>query len=157
MQKKGSAFDLFALGFGAIIGVGWSVTLNNLILIGGGPLPSAIGFLISVLLIIPIPLCFAELTPAMPVAGGVMVYTHRAYHSRAAFVGGWFILMAYLSLLPWESIAVNDVMAFLIPSLKGGPILYTIAGQQIYLRQVVLGLVLSALIVRINWRNFNPP
>lgn len=155
MQKKGSAFDLFALGFGAIIGVGWSVTLNNLILIGGGPVPSAIGFFLSVLLIVPIALCFAELTPAMPVAGGVMVYTHRAYHPRAAFIGGWFILMAYLSLLPWESIAVNDVMAFLFPSVKGGKVLYTIAGQQIYFRQVVLGLVLSAMIVGINWKGAN--
>lgn len=155
IRKKGSAFDLFALGFGAIIGVGWSVTLNSLVLIGGGPLPTAIGFFASILLIVPIALCFAELTPAMPVAGGVMVYAHRAYNSRTAFVGGWFILMAYLSLLPWEAIAINDVMAFLLPAVKGGPILYTIAGHEVHLREVILGLALSAFIVLINWRGAN--
>lgn len=146
---------MFSLGFGAIIGVGWSVTLSNIIVISGGPLPSAVGFFFSVLLIIPIALCFAELTPAMPVAGGVMVYAHRAYNSRVAFVGGWFILMAYLSLLPWEAIAINDVMAFLFPYFKGGPTLYSIAGQEIHLREVMLGLALSAAIVLINWRGTN--
>ncbi|HEX3000648.1 MAG TPA: hypothetical protein VHR86_10500 [Armatimonadota bacterium] len=48
-QKSLSLFDLFSLGFGAIIGVGWSVTLNNMFINGGGPLPATLGFGLGVI------------------------------------------------------------------------------------------------------------
>lgn len=152
MIQFSKVFSIFSLGFGAIIGVGWSVTLNNLIIMGGGVLPTIIGFAVSTLFMIPIALCFAELTPAMPVAGGVIAYSYRAYNSRVSFLGGWTIVLAYLSILPWEGIVINDILAFIFPFFREGPVLYRIAGENVYLRALILGTVLSLVIILFNWR-----
>ena len=145
-------FALFSLGFGSIIGVGWSVTLNNLVIIGGGPIPAILGFLSVVILIIPITLCFAELTPAMPVSGGVMAYSYKAFGPLVSFISGWFVVLAYVSILPWEAIQVNDIISCIFPALRSGEPLYTIGGNGIYLPSLIVGLVLSFLIVTLNWR-----
>lgn len=45
MEKKNkvSAIDFFCIGFGAIVGVGWAVSINSWIGGSGGPLPAASG------------------------------------------------------------------------------------------------------------------
>ena len=154
-EKKAGLFGLFSLGFGAIVGVGWSVTLNNLMIMGGGPIPTAFGFLSAVIFLVPIVLCFAEMTSSMPVAGGVIAYAYRAFGSSVSFIGGWFVILAYVSILPWEAIAINDIIAYIFPALRSGEIIYRIAGEDIYLRCLIVGLVLSIAIIAINWRGAN--
>ena len=45
-ETKGlSSFDFFTIGFGAIVGVGWALSLNNWMANSGGPIPAAIGYL----------------------------------------------------------------------------------------------------------------
>ncbi len=152
-KKEGlSLVDLFTLGFGAIIGVGWSVTLNNVMITGGGPVPAALGFALATVAFIPVALCYAELTPAMPVAGGIIVYAYRAFNTGTSFMAGWFLVMSYISILPWEAIAINDVISYIVPQLRSGTVLYTIAGTDIYLRTVIVGLALSMMVVALNWR-----
>jgi len=153
MGEKGLGFvDLFTLGFGAIVGVGWSITLNNLYINGGGPVAAATGFALGTVLLIPISLCFAELTPAMPVAGGVTAYAYRAYGPKLSFIAGWFVAMAYISILPWEAIAINDILSFVIPWAKDGPVLYQIYGQKIFLHSAIIGVGTAAMIVFLNFR-----
>ena len=42
--KKGlGTFDFFCVGFGAIVGVGWAVSLNKWMASAGGPVPAALG------------------------------------------------------------------------------------------------------------------
>ena len=44
-EKKGvSAIDFFCIGFGAIVGVGWAVSINGWMTSCGGPVPAGIGF-----------------------------------------------------------------------------------------------------------------
>ena len=75
--KKGvSAVDFFCIGFGAIVGVGWAVAINGWMTNCGGPVPAALGYLIIMVMMIPIGLCYAELVPMFPVAGGGMVFVH---------------------------------------------------------------------------------
>ena len=46
-EKKGvSALDFFCIGFGAIVGVGWAVSINNWMVNSGGPVPAAVGYLL---------------------------------------------------------------------------------------------------------------
>ena len=69
-EKKGvSVFDFFTIGFGAIVGVGWAVIVNSWMASAGGPIPAALGFLITMLMVLPIAMCYAELCPMIPVAG----------------------------------------------------------------------------------------
>ncbi len=146
-----NVFDLFTLGFGSIIGVGWSVTLNNIIGAGGGPISASTGFILAAVVMLPIALCYAELTPMMPVAGGSVAYAYQAFGSKISYITGWLLALVYVSILPWEAIAVNEIVSFIFPSLKTGPLLYTVAGTNIYLNSLLVGLGLSLLIITINW------
>ena len=40
-KKKVGALDFFCLGFGAIVGVGWAVSINSWMASCGGPVPAA--------------------------------------------------------------------------------------------------------------------
>lgn len=151
-DKGLSLTDLFTLGFGAIVGVGWSVTLNNIFINGGGPIPAIIGFVLATLCFIPIALCFAELTPALPKTGGVIVHAGRAFKPSVAFVAGWFVSMAYISILPWEAININEIIAYIFPALDSGPVLYTMLGENIYLRTSLVGVAMTLLVFFLNWR-----
>lgn len=152
-KKQGlSFFDLFSMGFGAMVGVGWSATLNNLLKNGGGPIAATAGFALATVVFIPVALCFGELAPAIPQPGGVIAYTRRAFDRRLTFIAGWFVAMAYISIVPWESIAINDIISYVFPLLKNGRPLYSVAGENIYGSSVAVGLLLSVLIILINWR-----
>ena len=56
-KKSGvSAIDFFCIGFGAIVGVGWAVSINSWMTGSGGPLPAAVGYLLAMVLMVPVSL-----------------------------------------------------------------------------------------------------
>ncbi|MBR0598224.1 APC family permease [Sinanaerobacter chloroacetimidivorans] len=151
-KKKGlSLIDFFMLGFGSMVGVGWSVAVNGWFGSGGGPIPTFLAFAIGTLLMIPIGFCYAELTTAMPVAGGVVAFSYKAFGTFPSFLGGWFVALAYVTVLPWEAIYINDVLALIFPVLKAGEPLYSIAGVGIYPQGLAVGVILSLGLIAINW------
>lgn len=144
--------EMFALGFGSIIGVGWSSTLNNLLKNGGGAIPATITFVIATFLFLPIAYCFSMLASEMPGPGGVTNYANKAFGKKTAFVAGWFMTMAYMAILPFESIAVSDILGYIFPKLKEGTVLYSIAGEDVYLSTALIGVGFGILICLVNWR-----
>ena len=88
-KKKGlGTFDFFFVGFGAIVGVGWAVSLNKWMASAGGPVPASIGYLVTLILMVPVGLCFAELVPMLPVAGGTT--------TRSELITDSFLICNYL-------------------------------------------------------------
>jgi Amino acid transporters len=144
--------DYFMLGFGSMVGVGWCVAINNWISAGGGVLITVISFMLVTLMIIPIGLCYAEMCPAMPVAGGVLAYSYKAFGLKASFVTGWLALLAYVNVMPWEAIYINDVINYLFPQMLTGTPLYSLGGAAVYPRSLIFGLMLSGIMIFINWR-----
>ena len=89
-EKKGvCAIDFFCIGFGAIVGVGWAVAINGWMTSCGGPIPAAIGYIVALVMMIPIALCYCELVPMLPVAGGGMAFSYRAFNENVSFISGW--------------------------------------------------------------------
>ncbi|HHU16799.1 MAG TPA: amino acid permease, partial [Clostridiales bacterium] len=127
-EKKGlNLIDFFMLGFGAIVGVGWAVASNGWMASGGGVIPAVIGFLFMTIVLIPIGFCYAEMTCAMPVAGGVVAYSYKAFGTFPSFLGGWCLTIAYVLLVPWEAIYVNNTLALVVPAMTAGDPMYVIA------------------------------
>ena len=62
-------FDLFAIGFGAIIGWGW-ISMGSAWIGGAGMLGACLSFVFAGLMMIFVALCYGELASAMPKAGG---------------------------------------------------------------------------------------
>lgn len=132
--------DFFMLGFGSMVGVGWAVSSNHWMAQAGGPWMAFSGFIIGTLLLIPISLAYGELMSKIPVSGGVMSYTYAAFGSFVSFLSSWFVVLAYLTILPWEAIYINQILSSIFPSLTKGIVLYEFMDMPIYLNSALLGL-----------------
>lgn len=155
MKKKISgvaSIDFFCIGFGAIVGVGWAVSINSWMAGSGGPLPAAFGYTLALIMMIPVSLCYCELCAMLPVSGGGMAYAFRAFGDRISFISGWAAFGAFITIIPWEAIYVVDILSILIPQLKSGEPLYTLAGADIYIGHIVVGTAISILLYFINRR-----
>ena len=152
-EKKGvSAIDFFCIGFGAIVGVGWAVSINNWMSGSGGPIPAGLGYIAALIMMVPIALCYCELVPALPVAGGGMAFAFRAFNSHVAVISGWAAFGGFISIIPWEAIQITDVLGYLIPGLKAGDPLYSVAGTPVYLTTIIIGVICSLLLFALNMR-----
>lgn len=142
--------DFFMLGFGSMIGVGWAVSSNRWLSQAGGPNAAFLGFIIGTLLLIPIGLSYGEMISVLPVSGGVMAHAYAAFGSFASFLSSWFVLLAYISILPWEAIYINEILVGIFPFLDTGPTLYYFMGNAIKLYPVLLGIVFAFILLVIN-------
>ena len=154
-EKKGvSALDFFCIGFGAIVGVGWAVSINNWMVNSGGPVPAAVGYLLCLLIMVPFGLVYAELVPMLPVAGGGSAFAYAAFGEKVSFLSGWAAFGAFVAIIPWEAIQITDVLGYPIPGLKVGK-LYTIMDSEIYLSTVIIGTIFSILLFLLNKRGLS--
>ena len=152
-KKQGGigAFDFFCIGFGSIVGVGWAVSVNRWMANCGGPLPAAFGYILALVMMIPVALCYCELAPMMPVAGGGMAYAYGAFNDKIAFISGWAAFGAFVTIIPWEAIFVVDILSILVPAAKG-PVLYSLAGADICLGHIVIGTAMTLILFYVNIR-----
>lgn len=152
-EKHGvSAVDFFCIGFGAIVGVGWAISINGWMASSGGPVPAALGYLAALIMMIPVALCYCELVPMFPVAGGGMAFSYRAFNDVVALVDGWITFGAFVAIIPWEAIQITDVLGYLIPTIKQGEPLYSLMNSDIYLISIILGVFFSLILFALNMR-----
>ena len=137
------------LGLGSIIGVGWVVVAGDW-LIRGGPLGAILGFILGGLMLTVIGLSYAELTPAIPVAGGEVAFAYKAFGSGLSFLTSWFLTFAYISLCPFEAVAIGWLIEYLIPGLKSKS-LYTVGGYPVSFLSIVAGIALTLFIIILNY------
>ena len=148
LSKRLHPFDLFTIGFGAIIGVGWILVVGDWVQAGGGPLGTTLAFLVGMLCLYPIARVFGSLTVAMPIAGGAFIYTLHAFGRRLAFITGWLLTLAYVMMAPWEIIAIGELAQTLFSGLATIP-LYQIGSQTVYLPTVILCLCVAGAMILI--------
>jgi amino acid transporter len=141
---------LFCLAFGSIIGIGWVTVLGSW-LQTAGPLGAALAFALGGALMLAVALCYAELTSALPVAGGEIAFSYRAFGTAKAFWVGWLLAFGYLSVSAFEAAAVGRVLAYLWPSLPGS-VLYTVFGSDVRAGSLLWGLLLTAILTWLNHR-----
>ena len=151
LHKTLSAKDLFAIAFGATIGVGWIVVLGDW-LQQAGPLGAVLGFVLGAAVITLVGLCYAEMATMLPAAGGEMAYTYEVYGVKTSFLTGWFLTLAYVAVTAFEAISVGWIVGALIPQSQG-PVLLTIwGGDVLRLGGLLLGLGGMAFLVFVNYR-----
>jgi amino acid transporter len=150
LARAVSFSDYVGIGLGSIIGVGWILVAGEW-LTKGGPLGTVTAFLIGGLLIATIGKCYAELTPALPVAGGEVAFSYKAFGTGPAFMTGWFLCFGYVSLGPFETTSLGWMFELLIPSAKSAP-LYTLGGFEVGLSSIVPGLAIGLYITILNYR-----
>ena len=142
--------SLFSLAFGTIIGVGW-ITVMGAWLSGAGAIGAIIAFVVGGLGMLAIGLCYSEMAAAYPVTGGEVAYVFEAWGARWSFAAAWFLAFSYIFTTSFEAISVELVVSALVPGF-GGPVIYTLLGQEVRLWSLALGLAVMAVITFINYR-----
>lgn len=148
LRKAISGLGFFSLALGAMIGVGWITSLDTWLELGG-PAGAIAAFITGGVLILLIGLCYAELTPMLPVTGGEVAYSYKVLGTGKSFLIGWFLAFGYVSVCAFEAVSIGVVCGYLFPQLEVIP-LYEFMGQDIYLPHIALGLAGSLLIGWIN-------
>ena len=142
--------DVLALAFGAIIGWGW-VVLSGPMIDQAGTLGSIVAVLVAAVMVIFVGLAYAELTSALPRAGGALAFTYRALGPGWAWVCGWALVLAYAGVCAFEAVAIATVVNYLFPGLKFG-YLYSVAGSEVYLSWILVGIISAVFVGWINWK-----
>ena len=149
-----STIEYFTFGFGTMIGVGWVVLMDDW-LSRGGPGGGILGFLIGGLLLFPIAHTYSRLVQRIRDAGAEIAYTEGVFPPLVSFAAGWTMVLSYAIVCPWEAVATGNLLARVFPALNSYH-LYTVAGSPIYAPRLTVGLLLTVLIVVVNYRGIKP-
>src|SRR5205823_3588623 len=112
LKKPLRVFDIWALGVGGVIaGVyfGWNLGLKD-----NGPVAMLIASLLVCLLYLTWVLALAELSVAMPFAGGPLAYGRRAADPSLGFVMGWSMFLECQFAAIAAALASGGYIAYLI-------------------------------------------
>lgn len=85
----------------------------------------------------------------MPQCGGEHVFSYRAMGPTGSFVCTWMIILGYVATSAFEATALPTVITYLFPKFNQ-VYLYSIAGKDIYLTTILLGVGVAVLITFIN-------
>lgn len=149
LAKEMRVFDYFTLGLGAMLGAAWFVLMAGNIQ-KAGPLGTALAFLAGGIFLIPIGLCYSELTASLPVAGGELAFTYASYGTKMSYATGWMLILAYAILCPWEVVAIGSLLGVVFPAFNTMP-MYTVVDYVIYFPQFAVEMVLAIAIVYYNY------
>jgi amino acid transporter len=150
LERVLSRWQLFAIGFGAIVGWGWIIQMGYWI-DEAGPYGAMAAFAIGGVLVLLVALIYGELVSAMPFAGGEHVYTHRAFGPVVSFICSWSLLLGYMGVVGFQSIAIGIGFSYLIPGFDMLE-LWTFAGQTVYGSWVAVGFLGILAITYMNYR-----
>ena len=157
MKKTLSLWNFFTIGFGAIIGTGWVLQVGDWMVVGGGPVPAMIAFLLGAIFLVPVGAVFGELTAAIPISGGIVEYVDRSFGRTLSYITGWLLALGNGILCPWEAIAISTLVSEMFGSLPGlewlrAVKLYTILGADVYLFPTLIALGFAAYVIFLNFR-----
>jgi ethanolamine permease len=126
LKKPLRVLDVWALGVGVVVAgayFGWNLGLKN-----NGPVAMLVASLLVCLLYLTWVLALAELSVAMPFAGGPLAYGRRAVSPLLGFVMGWSMLLECLFAAIGTALAAGGYIAFLVNPDNPDPTIKVVAG-----------------------------
>lgn len=139
LQRTLGPVLIWGLGVGYVISgayFGWNLGLPE-----GGPYGMLVATLAVTVLYISFVLGYAELACALPKAGGVFVYTSRAFGADLGFVGGLAQLIEYVLATPAISLAIGGYINQIMPDVP--VIAAAIAAYVLFTIINIIGMKLS--------------
>jgi ethanolamine permease len=130
------------------LGVGYVISGNyfgwNLGLEAGGSYGLAIATLLAIMLYVTFTYSYAELSCAIPKAGGAFDYAHRALGPKAGFIAGMAQNIEFIFAPPAISLAIGTYLNLFMP---GVPMLaFSVAAYIIFTGLNVYGVKLAAMV-----------
>ncbi len=150
MQKKLTTSEIFAMVLGAIIGMGSFTLPGSKFLGSAGVINTTLGLLIGTMFMVVIERSYRYMMSQKIHSGGEFSFALIFLGKKHGFVVGWFLFLAYLTLIPLNALAFPIVLNFLFPDLLSFGYLYTVAGDDVYLGEVLVACSLIVLFTVLN-------
>lgn len=147
-NKVMTAVDILVIAFGAMIGWGWVVSTGGWIQ-NAGVIGTILGFIAGGTMIFFVGMTYAELTPAIPKAGGEHAFSYKAFGVQGSFICTWALILSYLGVVCFEAVSLPSIVQYIFPKLEFG-YMYTIAGARVYVSGIIISTIFNILIVLIN-------
>lgn len=113
--KSLTAFDLMALGIGAVIGTGIFILPGTVAALKAGP-GIMLSFVIAAIVCATAAMCYAEFSAAMPVAGSAYSYGNVVFGEFIGWILGWALILEYMLAVA----AVSTGFSAYLSSFLGG-------------------------------------
>ena len=155
MKRSLGKFDIFAIVLGAIIGWGSFMLPGTKFLKEAGVINTALGLILGAICIILIEKNYAVMINSQDEEGGEFSYTYNNMGKKHGFVVAWFLILAYLSMIPLNATAFPLVIKKLIGPVFEIGYLYTIAGYDIYFAEILISTLIICLFAFINIRGIS--
>ena len=140
-----SPLGAWGLAVGTAIGWGSFLFTTTHYLEKAGPVGSIIGMLIGMAIMLFICRNYHFLMNAFPSAGGVYSFIKHVFGYDRAFLGFWYVMLAYLAMLWANATAVPIfIRSFFGEALEVG-YLYSIFGYKIYAGEVLITMAIILL------------
>ncbi len=149
LEKTFKPHWVWAIAFGSAIGWG-SFVLPATWMAMSGPIGVMIGFWIGAAIMALIGVSTGWLVRAYPVTGGAFTYAYLAFGRRHAFFCGWFLILGYAAIVALNASAFGLMIKFLFPQFVETGYLYSVAGWDVYIVQI---LIISAMLLLYAWLN----
>lgn len=152
LHRSLNPMHVWAIAFGCVIGWGSFINPGKKFLSNSGVAGTAIAMILGALVMIIIAFSYAYMVPKYPKAGGEFTFTKACFGKNAAYLCGWFLVVAYLTNVPMNSTAIGLIVDGLDGSadiLKFG-FHYSIAGFDIYMGEMLLAMGILILFGYLN-------
>lgn len=147
LNKQLSPIHVWSIAFGCIIGWGSFINPGKKFLPNSGVAGTAIAMILGALVMVVIAFSYAYMVPKHPKAGGEFTFTRNYFGKDAAFLCGWFLVVAYLTNVPMNSTAIG----LIVDGLDGDKNIlkfgwhYQIAGFDVWLGETLLAAFILIL------------
>lgn len=133
--------------------VGWGAFILPADWIGtAGPLGALLGMAIGGGLMIIVGISYGFLARVFPVSGGAFAYTLVGFGRTHAFICAWFMTLGYVSIVALNASALALLGKHVFPQVVEQVHLYTLAGWDVYLGEVLIACAALVIFAAINIR-----
>lgn len=151
LKKAVSSKSVWAISLGAIVGSGCFIMPGDL-LQEGGPIGVAVGLLFGAATMLFIGHNICTLVEHFPVAGGTFAFTYAMCNPYHAYICGWMISLGFVGCIALNASALSVVIKFIAPSLVNWGYLYTVAGWQVYVPEILISSLIVLLFGYLNFK-----
>ena len=132
---------VWAIAYGSCIGWGAFILPGDWIK-QSGPIAASIGIVIGALLMILIAVSYGALVEKFPVSGGAFAFSYLSFGRYVSFFSSWFLTFGYVCVVALNATAFSLLVKFLLPNLLNNGKLYTVAGWDVYITEIIIATVL---------------
>ena len=151
MAKTLKTHWVWAIALGSAVGWGAFILPTDWLAMGG-PLGAISGFLIGGALMVLIAVSYGFLIKTFPVSGGELAFALVGFGRTHAFFCGWFLTLGYTCIVALNASALALLFRKLMPDVVQQGYLYTVAGWDVYIVEVLISMVALAVFAYLNIR-----